>query len=474
MPTEADVIVVGAGAAGVTAAVALAGRGLSVTILEARDRIGGRIFTLHDAKHQAPVELGAEFIHGRPPEIWKLLKAHQVKVREVDGDSWCAADGRVGPCDFFPEVDKILKKMDDRKPDRSFLDFLHECFPDSNKNSKMREAKKWATGYVSGFNAADPALVGVHWLVQEMRAEEKIEGDRAFRAEHGYADLIEIFQKQLDESGVIVATSTVVEGVRWNSSRVEVSVRGANGAKRITAPRLLITVPLGVLQARSDEKGAIRFVPELPEPKRDAIRNVAMGKVIRVVLRFRERFWKDCPRFEGKSSKKMDGMSFLFSHDDWFPTWWTRAPEKLPFLTGWAPFHSAERLSGKDEAFMVEQAIKALHRLLGFSERELNGLLQHAYLHDWQSDPFSRGAYSYGKAGSCGAQEALAAPLANTLFFAGEATDLSGNTGTVHGAIATGRRAAEEIVKAIAAKNRTGKPPLRLRRKGAAPDRARE
>jgi monoamine oxidase len=123
---------------------------------------------------------------------------------------------------------------------------------------------------------------------------------------------------------------------------------------------------------------------------------------------------------------------------------------------------------------MVEQAIKALHRLLGFSERELNGLLQHAYLHDWQSDPFSRGAYSYGKAGSCGAQEALAAPLANTLFFAGEATDLSGNTGTVHGAIATGRRAAEEIVKAIAAKNRTGKPPLRLRRKGAAPDRARE
>jgi monoamine oxidase len=474
MPTEADVIVVGAGAAGISAAVALAARGLSVTILEARERIGGRIFTLRDAKHQAPVELGAEFIHGRPPEIWKLLKSHQVKVREVGGDSWCVADGRLGPCDFFFDVDEILTKMDDRKPDRSFLDFLHECFPDSNKNSKMREAKKWATGYVTGFNAADPALVGVHWLVQEMRAEEKIEGDRAFRAEHGYAGLIEIFRKQLDEGGVVVATSTVVEDLRWNSGRVEILARGANGAKRLSAPRALITVPLGVLQTRSDERGAIRFIPELPELKREAIRNVAMGKVIRVVLRFRERFWEDCPKFEGKNSKKMGGMSFLFSHDDWFPTWWTWAPEKLPFLTGWAPFHSAERLSGKDEAFVVEQGIKALHRLLGVSKRELDGLLEHAYLHDWQSDPFSRGAYSYGKAGSLGVQEALAAPITDVLFFAGEATDQSGNNGTVHGAIASGRRAAEEIVKAIAAKNRTGKSPLRLRRKGAAPDRARE
>jgi monoamine oxidase len=474
MPREADVIVVGAGAAGISAAVALAGRGLSVTILEARDRIGGRIFTVRDAKHQAPVELGAEFIHGRPPELWKLLKSHRVKIREVDGDTWCVADGRVGPCDFFPDVDKILKKMGDRKPDRSFLDFLHECCPESNKNSKMREAKKWETGYVTGFNAADPALVGVHWLVREMRAEEKIEGDRAFRPERGYAGLIEIFRKQLDEGGVVVATSTVVEELRWNSGGVEILARGSNGAKRLSAPRALITVPLGVLQARSDKRGAIRFIPELPEPKREAIRNVAMGKVIRVVLRFRERFWEDCPRFEGRNSRKMGGMSFLFSHDDCFPTWWTRAPEKLPFLTGWAPFHSAERLSGQEAAFAAEQGIKALHRLLGVSERELNGLLEHAYVHDWQSDPFSSGAYSYGKAGSFRAQEALAAPLANTLFFAGEATDQSGNTGTVHGAIASGRRSAGEIVKAIVAKNRTGKPPLRLRRKGAAPDRARE
>jgi phytoene dehydrogenase-like protein len=223
MPTEPDVIVVGAGAAGISAAVALARQGLSVTVIEARARIGGRIFTLRDSKYRAPVELGAEFIHGRPPEILKLLKLHNVEIREVAGRNWCVSDGRVGPCDFFSDVDKILKKMDDRKPDRSFLDFLHDCCPDSPNSPQMQEAKRWATGYVSGFNAADPALVGVHWLVKGMRAEEKIEGDHAFRAARGYSDLVEIFQEQLDDCGVLVQTNTSWK--LWNGVPTESKVR---------------------------------------------------------------------------------------------------------------------------------------------------------------------------------------------------------------------------------------------------------
>lgn len=123
-------------------------------------------------------------------------------------------------------------------------------------------------------------------------------------------------------------------------------------------------------------------------------------------------------------------------------------PEKLPFLVGWAPFHSAERLSGQNESFVAEQSIKALHRLLGVSVQELNTLLEHAYFHDWQNDPFSRGAYSYGKAGSDGAQEMLAKPIEDTLYFAGEATDIGGHNGTVHGAIASGQRVAAEIAGA--------------------------
>ena len=124
-------------------------------------------------------------------------------------------------------------------------------------------------------------------------------------------------------------------------------------------------------------------------------------------------------------------------------------PKKAPIITGWAPFRSAERLSGQSESFVVERSLQTLCNLLGPSTQELRSLLEAAYFHDWQQDPFSRGAYSYGKVGADGAQQALAAPLMNTLFFAGEATDTSGHNGTVHGAIASGHRAAAEIVEGM-------------------------
>jgi monoamine oxidase len=141
----------------------------------------------------------------------------------------------------------------------------------------------------------------------------------------------------------------------------------------------------------------------------------------------------------------MNEMSFLLSHDDWFPTWWTTSPNKTPFLVGWAPFQCANRLSGRTESFVVERGIATLNRLLGVGEQELEDLLEYAYVHDWQSDPFARGAYSYGKAGESEAPRILGMPIEGTLFFAGEATDVSGHTGTVHGAIASGQRAAVEI-----------------------------
>jgi len=458
MSKDSDAIVIGAGAAGITASIELARAGLAVTILEARDRIGGRIFTLLDPECKTPVEFGAEFIHGRPPEIWNLLNRWKIRITEVDGDTWCVNDGQLGRCDFFSEVDQILEKMDDRKPDQSFLEFLEECCRKSNLGPPQEEAKKWALSYVSGFNAADPTRVGVHWLVKGMRAEGKIEGQRAFRAEHGYADLIDIFQQQLNDTGVAVQKNTVVENIQWQPGRVQIVVRGPKGTTTFSGSHVLITVPLGVLQARLDENGAIRFIPELPEEKQNAINNVVMGKVIRVTLRFRGRFWKDLPRMRKKSGKTMDGMSFLLSHDDRFPTWWTH--EKQPLLTGWAPFHCAERLSGQSVTFVVETALQTLHRLLGVSVQELETLFEQAYCHDWQSDPFSRGAYSYGKVGGDGMEEALGRPIENTLFFAGEATDADGHNGTVHGAIASGERAAAEML-AVLGKGKSSKLKMR-------------
>jgi monoamine oxidase len=444
MERNANVIVVGAGAAGLAAASRLGRGGLSVVLLEARDRIGGRIFTQHDSTLRAPIELGAEFIHGKPPEIWEPLQHAGVQITELGGESWCATTEKLSPCDSFSEIDSILDKMDDSLPDESFLTFLERTFPNPADDRSLAAAKQRALGYVSGFNAADPALIGVHWLVQSMRAEERIEGYRAFRAENGYARLMEIFRRQISDANVVLHTSTVVEVVKWWPGAVAITARTSDGQVTFHAQRALITLPLAVLQAPMGEAGAVQFSPSLPRSKQDALGKLEMGKVIRIVLGFRERFW-DSLRHPARVS--LSDMGFLFSQDEWFPTWWTTMPKKLPIITGWAPFHAGEKLSGRQKSFVVERSLETLGRLLRMDARKLENCLDAAYFHDWQSDPFSGGAYSYGKVGSDGAQEALASPLENTLFFAGEATDITGNNGTVHGAIASGERAAKEILR---------------------------
>ncbi len=439
-----DVIVVGAGAAGLAAAADLGRAGLSVIILEARDRVGGRMFTQCDPVCQAPIELGAEFIHGLPPEIWEPLQARKVRVTEVSGEPVCFRQGRLSNCDFFSQVEDILEQMDANSPDESFLSFLHRCYNAKN-DPKKREARERALAYVTGFNAADPDRVGVHWLVEGMQAEEQTEGHRAFRSINGYKDLLDIFREELAQAGVLTQTETVVDTVQWTQGRAQVAARRASESCEFGTARVLITIPLGVLQVASKDNGAVQFTPELPRTKLEALKKLEMGKVIRVTLRFRNRFW-DSISAPGNERKTLSGMSFLFSQDDWFPTWWTTMPAKLPIITGWAPFRCAERLSGKSHSFVVNRCLQTLSSLLNIGLDELTHLLEAAYFHDWQSDPFSRGAYSYGTVGAHGAQKALANPVENTLFFAGEATDTTGHNGTVHGAIASGRRAAKEIL----------------------------
>ncbi len=419
-------------------------------VLEARNRIGGRIYTEIDPVLGVPIEMGAEFIHGRPKEILEPLQKHKIKVTEVDGDEWCERDGKLGRCNFLNAVDHILDRMTDRRKDESFCEFLEREFPDSNQTSDQREEKQRAIGYVSGFNAADPKLVGVHWLVKGMKADEKIEGERSFRARGGYRELVELFLRAAIHGGAVFRTGSVVRSIAWEKGKVGVRIAGRDGIEQAEASSALITLPLGVLMARSTEVGAVRFRPQLPESKRAAMQSLEMGKVIRVTLRFRTRFWEKLSPPDGRP-RTLANMSFLFSDDDYFPTWWTTMPEKLPIITGWAPFRAGEKLSGRPRSFVVDRSLRSLSKVLGISRDNLGGLLEAAYFHDWQKDPFSRGAYSYGKVGADAAQKVLGQPLARTLFFAGEATDITGHNGTVHGAIASGYRAAKELLRSIQA-----------------------
>lgn len=447
MPELFDVIIIGAGAAGLTAAQQLGKSDLKVIVLEARDRIGGRIHTQRDPVLGTPIEFGAEFIHGLSPEIWDPLRSDNVVVHEIEGDYWCVHQQKLTTCDFFEDVDEILRKMDATQPDESFLSFVKRCFPEASHSPHQQEMIEHAISYVSGFNAADPYRVGVHWLVKGAEAEEEIEGARAFRSEHGYQDLLDIMRHQLDAANVRVQVETIVSSISWKAGLAEVSAERLGAPCHFSTKAVLVTLPLGVLKAPEGETGAVRFTPSLPSIKLDAFNKLEMGKAARVTLRFRERFWDQI--FPEGHKKSLGGMRFLLSQEDWVPTWWSTLPVKVPTLTGWAPFRRAENLSALQSSQVGQRAVQSLAEVLHVPASQLEKLLEASYFHDWGKDPFSRGAYSYGVAGADGAQENLGSPVEHTLFFAGEATDTTGNNGTVHGAISSGKRAAQEIIQIL-------------------------
>jgi monoamine oxidase len=434
-----DVLILGAGVAGLSAAIDLSRAGLRVEIVEGRDRIGGRVFTRFDENLKHSVELGAEFIHGLPPEIWLPLQQQKIDVTEVEGDFWCSTNGRLEPCGFFREVEQILSKMNDRSPDQSFLEYLSQRFPGEDHD----EAKRRATAYVSGFNAADPAQVSLHWLVHSREAEEQILGDRAFHIVGGYQMFLKLLTDELKSRQVPIHLGTKVQEVQRNGGSVDVRATSIRGDQTLSAPQALITFPLGVLQAATPGDG-IHFDPPLPAEKVHALGKLLMGNVVRVTLCFRRRIWEDIV----VDGKNLAGMGFLFSDHKLFPTWWTQMPDPLPMITGWSPAASADNLRGMSEGRIVQKATETLAGLMGMEKLPLQSELVGAYFHDWDSDPFSLGAYSYVKVGGEGSQQTLGTPVENTLFFAGEATDTSGHNGTVHGAIASGKRAAREILEA--------------------------
>jgi monoamine oxidase len=172
-----------------------------------------------------------------------------------------------------------------------------------------------------------------------------------------------------------------------------------------------------------------------------------MGAVTKIVLRFRERFWERNGFSIQPTGGRLPPLGFLHSHDEYFPTWWTHLPVRAPILTGWAGGPAAERLALRGEEFVVGRALDSLSHMLGLGREWLADLLAAWYTFDWQADPYARGAYSYIPTGGLDAQRMLGEPVEGTLFFAGEATDLDGQNGTVHGAMASGRRAAGEVIQ---------------------------
>lgn len=446
-----DAVVIGAGAAGLATAVDLRRAGKNVTVLEARGRVGGRVFTYRDPAVTAPIELGAEFLHGSTPETDAIIKEAQLTAVEVVGEHWQAEDGHFSQVDdFWRDVDRVLGKLDAHvTPDRSFADFLAARVERGKIKPKHQRAHKLALEFVQGFHAADPAVVSERWLAHGGDPGEDPEESRMGRMVDGYDRVTAHLAREVFDA---VLLNTIVERVEWSEGSVTVSSRaadGADGSERdaIHARTVIVTVPIGVLKAQPPEPGAIHFEPEVAV-LRDSIPLLAMGSVVRTVFAFSDRFWEHGLR-NAPSRSALDSLSFLHSPGATVPVWWTLFPMRAPVMVGWSGGPPAADLCALPDDEITRRALHDLARHLGTSPDRLEGLSIGSWTHNWERDPFARGAYSYAAVGGSGIARRLSRPVESTLFFTGEATDTEGRSGTVEGALATGRRAARAVLQSL-------------------------
>jgi monoamine oxidase len=360
------------------------------------------------------------------------VRSGNIQVTASRGNLWLSMGGTLEKASGWDTGDDAIWQALERwaGEDQTFDQFAAEHFP----GDEWAEARQMVARYLEGFDAAHPDRVSMQWFVKTEAALAEIDSEHSYRVRAGYDVVSQQIAAEFAPNCVTMHLNTIVEEIRWKRRQVEVFAHSPDGISKapFTASGAIITLPLGVL------KNGVRFSPELTE-KQAAMSQIEMGAVIKLVLRFRERFWDET-------------TGFLFSDDEWIPTWWTQYPNEVPVLNGWAGGPRAERLSGKGKDFVLDRALAALTRIFGLARERLNRLLEASYLHDWQSDPFAHGAYTYVTVGGIDAPEKLGSPVEDTLFYAGEATDTLGYTGTVHGAIITGMRAAEEVLK----KSKTG------------------
>jgi len=411
-----DVLVIGAGMAGVTAARQLAQAGVSVLLVEGGQRLGGRIQTLRDFC-SAPVEAGAEFIHGVGAETWPDVKAAGLHVRACPHTRDAMFNVGAG-AQWLPRVllhpgvwpaVTILRRLRRLQgPDMSAREFIAA-------NRYRGRARIMAQMVLTAHLPGSIDDVGVRGLIED--GVLQLETGLNHRIVEGYDRLVAQIARDLDcEMGFAVDT------VRWSVDGV--SVRAADGRER-SARAAVCTLPVGVLKSRQ-----VRFVPDLPENKRAALQLIEMGSVCKILLRFEERFW---PQRLATLACGVGPVTLYWSV-------FYRAPDGPPVLTAYATGPRAAALSALSEDEATAVVVDDLRRL--FPEAAPKLLAQRRI--DWTTDPLSLGGYTFLRPGGSGARAQLAAADTGALFWAGSATATRTIAATVEGAFVSGMRAAAE------------------------------
>jgi len=416
-----DVIVIGAGMAGVSAARELTRIGLSTKVLEARDRVGGRVHSIRDFGGE-PVEAGAEFVHGSGASTWADVKAAGLAVRRcplmrdtmfnIGGGTrwlpWIVVHPGVWP------TYSILRRIARfRPPDISAREFIE-------RQGYRGRARTLAEMTLSAHLPGSVDEIGLQGLVED--GVLNLETGMNSRIADGYDKLPAFIAGGLD-----IELGFRIDAVEWTSAGVV--VRSSDGREH-SARAAVSTLPVGVLKS-----GHIEFSPDLPTSKQIALQKLEMGPVVKILLHFSQRFWPKWAAIIGCGT----GPVTLY-----WPTSY-KNQNAIPVLTAYATGPRAARLSALGDAAAIEVVLEDLRRL--FPKSNPTKALLDSRRVDWTTDPYSLGGYTFIRPGGSGARALLAAADTPPLFWAGSATVWSPIAATVEAAFNSGLRAAGEVAR---------------------------
>lgn len=416
-----DILIIGAGPAGLMAAYMLSKAGKKVTVLEARDRIGGRIHTLHDESFFKHAELGAEFVHGNLPVTMQLLHEAGIEYISGEGEMWQYRDGKLTKNSWdMPGWDKMMQKLNDLQMDISIGEFLDQNFGED----QYAELRASVIRFISGYDTADPAKASAFALRGEWGSEDD---DAQYRIVGGYSALVEYLAAESKLNGVELHLNSVANHIDHNKILAEVTL---NNGSVYEAEKVIVALPLGVLQT-----GVVSVEPRVDEYQK-ALQQMGFGAIVKLLLEFKEAFWE---------SEDRAHMSFVISGEE-IPTWWTQYPTHSTVLTGWLGGLPAEKKKDMTDEDFVRAAIRSLSVIFDKKEAELKDNLVTWKVANWTTDPFTRGSYVYDTVESHKARKVLSLPINNRIYFAGEFIYEGPAMGTVEAALTSGLDAAKKLL----------------------------
>jgi monoamine oxidase len=417
-------VIVGAGAAGLMTARELARAGKKVTILEARDRCGGRIYPLPAQEFGYPAEGGAEFVHGAAPVTRALMREAGLSLLPIEGTRWGARNGAFSPNESrLAHAALLHRALSELKTDLPVAEFLKTHFTD-RKYAELRDAVK---RMVEGYDAADPDRASTfalrdEWMGYGLRQQGRIAG--------GYGALIKFLVSECRGQGATIHLFSVVTAIEEHRGRIAAYCDDGTSHE---ADAAILTVPLPILRDIS--------LPHEVHEKVTASTDIGFGNVIKILLRFTTKWWTNCGGYD------LSDLSFLFSSAT-VPVWWTQHPTEHPVLTGWFAGPKANTVSRLTVSELLNMGLDSLTEIFNVPLHRIKGDLISSQAINWGADVFARGAYSYATPKTREAQTKLRKLDAGAVFFSGEALYGGRDMGTVEAALANGAETAQAILTA--------------------------